>query len=85
MQETQETWVRFLGWEDPSEEGTATHSNILAWKIPVTEGPGGLQLKVSPIVGHNLSNVVCINEKDDLSDYTQKISANARMKDSLQE
>ena len=30
----QETWVRFLGWEDPLEKGTATHSSILAWKIP---------------------------------------------------
>ena len=32
----QETWVRSLGWEDPLEEETATHSNILAWKIPWT-------------------------------------------------
>ena len=31
------------GWEDPLEEGTATHSNILAWRIPWTEEPGGLQ------------------------------------------
>ena len=31
----QETWVRFLGWEDPLEEGMATHSNILAWRIPM--------------------------------------------------
>ena len=30
-----ETWVRFLGWEDPLEEGVATHSNILAWRIPM--------------------------------------------------
>ena len=37
-----ETWVRSLGWEDPSEEGTATHSSILAWRIPQTEEPGGL-------------------------------------------
>ena len=34
-------WVRFLGWEDPLEEGTATHSGILAWRIPRTEEPGG--------------------------------------------
>ena len=39
----QETWVRFLGWEDPSEKGMATHSSILAWRIPWTEKPGGLQ------------------------------------------
>ena len=39
----QETWVRSLGWEDPLEEGMATHSNVLAWRIPGTEEPGGLQ------------------------------------------
>ena len=38
-----ETWVQSLGWEDPLEEGMATHSNILAWRIPWTEQPGGLQ------------------------------------------
>ena len=43
MQEMQETRVRSLGVEDPLEEGTATHSNILAWRIPWTEEPGGLQ------------------------------------------
>ena len=36
-------WVRPLGWEDPLEEGMATHSNILAWRIPWTEEPGRLQ------------------------------------------
>ena len=39
----QETQVRFLGQEDPLEEGMATHSSILAWRIPWTEEPGGLQ------------------------------------------
>ena len=39
----QETWVQSLGWEDPLEKGTATHSSILAWRIPWTEEPGGLQ------------------------------------------
>ena len=39
----QETWVQSLGWEDPLEEEMATHSNILAWKIPQTEEPGGIQ------------------------------------------
>ena len=37
----QETWVPPLGWEDPLEKGMATHSSILAWKIPWTEEPGG--------------------------------------------
>ena len=39
----QETWVRSLGWEDPLEKGMATHSSILAWRIPWTEEPGMLQ------------------------------------------
>ena len=39
----QETQVRSLGGEDPLEEGVATHSSILAWRIPWTEEPGGLQ------------------------------------------
>ena len=38
-----ETWVRSLGWEDPLEEGMETQSSILAWRIPWTEEPGGLQ------------------------------------------
>jgi len=38
-----ETWVPYLGWEDPLEKGMATYSNILAWKIPWTEEPGRLQ------------------------------------------
>jgi len=42
MQETQKTWVPSLGWEDPLEEDMATHSSILAWRIPWTEEPRGL-------------------------------------------
>ena len=38
----QETWVRSLGWEDPLEKEMATHSSILAWRIPWTEEHGGL-------------------------------------------
>ena len=37
-----ETWIRSLGWEDPLEKGMATHSSVLAWRIPRTEEPGGL-------------------------------------------
>ena len=48
MQETLETPVRFQGWEDPLEEGMATHSSILAWRIPRTEEPGELQSTGSP-------------------------------------
>ena len=43
MQETYKTKVRSLGWEDPLEEGMTSHSSILAWRIPWTEEPGGLQ------------------------------------------
>ena len=43
MQETYETQVQSLGWEDSGEEGMATHSNILAWRTPWTEEPGKLQ------------------------------------------
>ena len=49
----QETWVRPLGWEDPLEEGMATHSSILAWRIPWTEEPGGLQSMGSQRVVHD--------------------------------
>ena len=41
----QETWVQSLGREDPLEKGMATHSSILAWRIPRTEEPGRLRLK----------------------------------------
>ena len=49
----QETRVRSLGQEDPLEEGMATHSSILAWRIPWTEEPGGLQSMGSQRVGHD--------------------------------
>ena len=49
----QETQVRSLGQEDPLEKGMATHSSILAWRIPLTEEPGGLQPMESQRVGHN--------------------------------
>ena len=48
----QETRVRSLGQEDPLEKGMATHSNILAWRIPWTEEPGWLQSMGSQRVGH---------------------------------
>ena len=49
----QETQVQSLGWEDPLEKEMATHSSILAWKIPWTEEPGGLQSIRSERVGHD--------------------------------
>ena len=48
-----ETQVQSLGGEDPLEEGMATHSGILAWRIPWTEEPGGLQLIGLQRVGHD--------------------------------
>ena len=49
----QETWVLSLGWEDPLEEGMATHASILAWRILWTEEPGGLQSTGSQRVRYN--------------------------------
>ena len=51
----QETWVQFLGWEDPLEKEMAPHSSILAWKIPWTEEPCGLQSTGLQRVGHELA------------------------------
>ena len=48
----QETWVQFLGQEDPVEKGKATHSSILAWRIPQTVEPGGLLSVASQRVRH---------------------------------
>ena len=48
-----ETWVLSLGWEDPLEEGMATHSSILAWRIPRTEEPGELQSMGLPRIRHD--------------------------------
>ena len=48
-----EARVRPLGWEDPLEEGMATHSSVLAWRLPWTEEPGGLQSMGSQRAGHD--------------------------------
>ena len=49
----QETRIQSLGWEDPPEEGMVTHFSILAWRIPWTEEPGGLQSMGLERVGHD--------------------------------
>ena len=49
----QKTWVHFLGQEDPLEKGMSTHSSILAWTIPWTEEPDGLQAMGSQRVRHD--------------------------------
>ena len=56
-------WVRSLGWEDSLEEGIATHSSILAWRIPWTGEPGGLEYMELQRVGHDRSDLA-------LSTYT---------------
>ena len=53
-----ETWVWSLGWEDPLEKEMTTHSSILAWEIPWTEEPGGLQSMGLHRVGHNWNDWV---------------------------
>ena len=53
MQVIQETQVQTLSWEDPLEKEMTTHSNILAWKIPWTEEPGGLQSMGLQRLGHD--------------------------------
>ena len=64
MQEMQETRVPSLGREGPLEEGMATHSSILAWRIPCTEKPGGLQSTGSHRVGHDRSNLAHTAQKE---------------------
>jgi len=49
----QETQVQSLSWDDPLEEGIVTHSSVLAWKIPWTEEPGGLQSMELQRAGHD--------------------------------
>ena len=55
VQESQKMQVRSLGQENPLEEEMATHSSILAWKIPWTEETGGLQSRESQSIGHDLA------------------------------
>ena len=50
----QETWVRFLGWEDPLEKEMTTQSSILAWRIPWTEEPGRFPVHGVARIGHDL-------------------------------
>ena len=53
VKQTQDTWVRSLGWEDPLEKEMATHSSNLSWRIPRTEEPGGQQSMGSQRVRHD--------------------------------
>ena len=61
-----ETWVRFLGWEDPLEKEMAIHSSTLAWKIPWMEEPDRLQFTGSQRVGHDciFSSCHCFKKEE---------------------
>ena len=61
-----ETWIQSLGWEDLLEEGMATHSSVLAWKIPWTEEPGGLQSMRSQWIRHNWAHTHIQEEEETL-------------------
>ena len=65
MQELQVTWVQSLDQEDPLEEGMVTHSSILAWRIPWTEEPGGLQSMGLQRVRHDWSDLACTQKGED--------------------
>ena len=71
----QETWVQSLGWEDPLEEGMATHSSIRAWKIPWTEEPGKLQ----PMESQRVRHAHCLRKQLESESETHSV-----MSDSLQ-
>ena len=60
----QEIWVKPLGWEDLLEEGMTTHSRILAWRIPWTEEPGGLQSMGLQRVGHDRATKHSTNSRN---------------------
>ena len=67
-----ETWALFLGWEDPLEEGMATHSSILAWRIPQIEEPGRLQsmgLQESDMTERLSTHILIINDVLDHTKY----------------
>ena len=53
--------VQFMGWEDPLEEGMATHSSIRAWRIPWTEEPGGLESIELQKVRHDWNDLACMH------------------------
>ena len=72
VQVMQEMWVWSLGWEDPLEEGMKTYSNILGWRIPWTEEPGGLQSTGLHRVRHNWSELAHTHALS--SFYTEEIT-----------
>ena len=63
MQEAEEPCIWSVGWEDHLEEGMATHSSIIAWRIPWTEEPGRLQSMGSRRVGHDRRDLACAHTR----------------------
>ena len=56
-----ETWVQSLGWEDPLEEGMATHSSTLAWRIPMDRGAWWATVHGGSRVGHDSGDCACVH------------------------
>ena len=79
LQETQEMWVLSLGWENTLEQEMATHSNILAWKIPWTEKRGGL-----PYVGLQSGTGLSTPPHTCLASHKHGVLSLLVMSDSLQ-
>ena len=65
LPEMRETWVQSPGQDDSLEKGMATHSSILAWEIPWTEEPGGLQSMGSQRVGQDWATTLQLSPGDD--------------------
>ena len=79
----QETWVRSLGWEGPLEKEMATHSNILAWRIPWTEKPGRLQYMGSQRVGQDWATSLSLSENKEGITLDKEIWSGERQTSSL--
>ena len=74
----QETWIQFLGQEDPLEKEMATHSSILAWRVPWTEEPGRFLVHMVAGIGHNL--VTKTQPPPPRSEWKTVLGAEARKK-----
>ena len=76
----QMTWVQFLGWEDPLEEGLAAHSSILAWRIPWTDKTGRLQSIASQTIDMKKSATLSLHACTQESGYSHTEKASLELK-----